>query len=584
MKKKWLTAPIVGQAFINQFPQYNPTIVQLLFNRQLKEDKEIEEFFSSSYHENIHDPFLFNDMEKVIKRILKAAEKKEKVVVFGDFDADGVTSSTIMGTILKAFNVNVEVYIPHREKEGYGLNKESVRKFKEQNVKLIITVDCGISNHEEVELIHELGMEIIITDHHYEPLIIPKADAIINAHLEKERYPFKSLAGVGVAYKVAQALLRYAKEQEIPLVEKYSNLYGNYDGFEKWLLDVVAIGTVADCVPLTGENRTLVKYGLIVLKQSKRAGLKHLMEAIHVNLNDITTITIGYQIAPRINAAGRLEHAITAYNLLMAETEEEATKLVTELNNINLERQKLTEKIFREAKAQVETQKEDKMMIAIGEEWPIGVIGLVAGKLAEAYNSPTLVISNAKGTYQGSGRSIQGFNVVEALQSIEKYFSHYGGHAQACGFTLASNDILKDFTTELKSLAVDDLGETDLTPILEIDAELPLKNINWKLYEELNQFKPFGEGNKKPLFMAKNVKILQMQTVGKDAKHLRLLLKQDNSPMHWKSIGFGLGEVWGDILQAGDYVDLVFTVNLNEWNGNRELQLQLHDIRLKDNQ
>ena len=584
MKKKWLTAPIVGQAFINQFPQYSPTVVQLLFNRQLEDDKEIEEFFSSSYHENIHDPFLFNDMKKVVKRIFKAAEKKEKVVVFGDFDADGVTSSTIMGTILKAFGVDVEVYIPHREKEGYGLNKESVQNFKEQDVKLIITVDCGISNHEEVELIHELGMEIIITDHHYEPLIIPKADAIINAHMEKEKYPFQFLAGVGVAYKVAQALLRYAKEEEIPLVEKYAQRYGNYDGFEKWLLDVVAIGTVADCVPLTGENRTLVKYGLIVLKQSKRVGLKHLMEEIHVNFNDVTTVTIGYQIAPRINAAGRLKHAITAYNLLMAETEEEAKILVDELNNINLERQKLTEKIFREAKAQVEEQKEDKMMIAVGEEWPIGIIGLVAGKLAEAYNSPTLVISNAKGTYQGSGRSIQGFNVVEALQSIEKYFSHYGGHAQACGFTLADNDLLNDFTTDLKSLAIDNLGETDLTPVLDIDTDLPLKNINWKLYEELNQFKPFGEGNRKPLFMAANVKILQMQTVGKDGKHLRLLLKQDSSPMHWKSIGFGLGEVWGDILQQNDYVDLVFTVNLNEWNGNRELQLQLHDIRLKDNQ
>ena len=584
MKKQWFAAPVVGQAFINQFPQYDAIVVQLLFNRKLEDQKIIDEFFSSSYQENVHDPFLFNDMEKVVKMIFKAIEEKKKIVVFGDFDADGVTSTAVMSSVLKAFAANVDVYIPHREKEGYGLNKKSVQKLKDNNVDLIITVDCGISNHEEVELIHELGMEIIITDHHYEPLIIPKADAIINAHLKKEKYPFQFLAGVGVAYKVAQALLSYGKENGILLDDYYDKLFSGYEGFEKWLLDLVAIGTVADCVPLVGENRTLVKYGLIVLGQSKRIGLMRLMEVINVNFNDISTITIGYQIAPRINAAGRLVNAKIAYDLLMAVDEEEANKLVDELNEINVARQKLTEKIFREAKAQVEEQKNDRMMIAAGEDWPIGVIGLVAGKLAESYNSPILVMSNSKGTYQGSGRSVDGFNIVGALQSMEDYFSHYGGHAQACGFTLQSNDVLEDFTKSLKELAHSKLEETELTPMVNIDAEINFKQISWKLYEELEKFTPFGEGNPKPLFMAKNVKVVQMQTVGKDGRHLRLLLKQDSSPMFWKSIGFGLGEIWSDILQTGDYIDLVFSVQLNEWNGNRELQLHLKDIKLKDNQ
>lgn len=584
MKKKWAVAPVVGQAFINQFPQYDPIVLQLLFNRGLNDQGTIDEFFSSSYQGNIHDPFLFNDMEKAVKMIFKAIEEKKRIMVFGDFDADGVTSTAVMASVLKGFSANVDVYIPHREIEGYGLNKESVQKIKDDNVDLIITVDCGISNHEEVEMIHELGMEIIITDHHYEPLVIPKADAILNAQMEKEKYPFKSLAGVGTAYKVAQALLRYAKEHQIALAEYQDNFFGSYEGFEKWLLDLVAIGTVADCVPLVGENRTLVKYGLIVLRQSKRMGLKKLMEVINVNFNDINTITIGYQIAPRINAAGRLAHAQTAYDLIMADDEEEVIRLVDELNDINLERQKLTEKIYREARAQVEEQKNDRMMVAVGEEWPIGVIGLVAGKLAESYNSPILVISNAKGIYQGSGRSVEGFNIVEALQSIDRYFSHYGGHAQACGFTLESNEILGDFTQSLKDLAHSNLEDTELSPLVNIDAEIDFKQISWKLYELLEKFTPFGEANPKPLFMAKDVKVVQMQAVGKDGRHLRLSLKQDGSPMYWKSIGFGLGEVWGDMLQAGDHIDVVFSINLNEWNGNRELQLQLQDIKLKDNQ
>ncbi len=583
MKKKWTVAPVVGQAFINQFPQYNPVVAQLLFNRDLTEQEQIDEFFNSTYDHNIHDPFLFNDMKKVVKIIFKAIEAKKKILVFGDFDADGVTSTAVMASALKAFGANVDVYIPHREKEGYGLSKDSVQTIKEKDVDLIITVDCGISNHEEVDMIHDLGMEIIITDHHYEPLVIPKAEAIINAQLETEKYPFKALAGVGAAYKVAQAMMSYAQEHKISLNEYYDNLFSGYAGFEKWLLDLVAIGTVADCVPLVGENRTLVKYGLIVLGQTKRLGLRKLMEAINVNFNNISTITIGYQIAPRINAAGRLKDAKIAYDLFMAETEEEVGQLVENLNEINTERQKLTQKIYREAKSQVAEQKEDRMMVAVGETWPIGVIGLVAGKLAEHYNSPILVISKSQGTYQGSGRSVEGFNIVEALQSIENYFAHYGGHAQACGFTLESNESLDDFTDSLKKIANSDLDHFELNPLINIDAEIDFKQINWKLFEDLQKFTPFGEANPEPVFLAKEVEIKKIQAVGKNGRHLRMLLKQKSSPMYWKSIGFGLGDIWSDMIQADDFIDIAFSVQLNEWNGNRELQLHLKDIRLKDN-
>lgn len=580
MKKTWLIAPNVGQSLLKEFPDLPPVILQLLSNRGLTKKQEIEEFFNSNFQEHVHDPFLFKDMEKAVQRIFKAIEKGEKIVIFGDFDADGVTSTAVVASVLEVFGANFNYYIPHREIEGYGLNTESIQAMKNDGANLIITVDCGISNHEEVEMVHHLGMEIIITDHHHEPLILPQAYAILNAHLKGETYPFKNLAGVGTAYKLAQAMLRYAQKKGIAMQAKHKEFYGSPENMEKWLLDLVAIGTVADCVPLIGENRTLVKYGLMVLKQSKRKGLRKLFEKMGVT--DINATHIGFQIAPRINAAGRLSHASTAYGLLMAESDEESEKLIEELNNINVERQKLTEQIFAEAKSQIISQKNDKMLIAIGESWSVGVIGLVAGKLTEAYNMPSLVISNYKGLYQGSGRSNEHFNIVTAMQSVEQYLAHYGGHAQACGFTLNSNDKLLDFIQALKEMANNQLQNTDLSPVLNIDAALGFKEINWKLWEHLEKFAPFGESNPRPLFMSKNVKILQKQSVGKDNKHLRLLLRQDDSNYIWKSIAFGLGTIWGDVLQAGDYVDVAYHINLNEWNNNKELQLEVKDLKLKD--
>lgn len=580
MKKTWLIAPNVGQSLLKEFPDLPPVILQLLSNRGLTKKQEIEEFFNSNFQEHVHDPFLFKDMEKAVQRIFKAIEKGEKIVIFGDFDADGVTSTAVVASVLDAFGANFNYYIPHREIEGYGLNTESIQAMKNDGANLIVTVDCGISNHEEVEMVHHLGMEIIITDHHHEPLILPQAYAILNAHLKGETYPFKNLAGVGTAYKLAQAMLRYAQKKGIAMQAKHKEFYGSPENMEKWLLDLVAIGTVADCVPLIGENRTLVKYGLMVLKQSKRKGLRKLFEKMGVT--DINATHIGFQIAPRINAAGRLSHASTAYGLLMAESDEESEKLIEELNNINVERQKLTEQIFAEAKSQIISQKNDKMLIAIGESWSVGVIGLVAGKLTEAYNMPSLVISNYKGLYQGSGRSNEHFNIVTAMQSVEQYLAHYGGHAQACGFTLNSNDKLLDFIQALKEMANNQLQNTDLSPVLNIDAALGFKEINWKLWEHLEKFAPFGESNPRPLFMSKNVKILQKQSVGKDNKHLRLLLRQDDSNYIWKSIAFGLGTIWGDVLQAGDYVDVAYHINLNEWNNNKELQLEVKDLKLKD--
>jgi len=580
MKKTWLIAPSVGQSLLKEFPDLPPVILQLLSNRGLTKKQEVEEFFNGNFQEHVHDPFLFRDMQKAVEKIFKSIEDKEKIIIFGDFDADGVTSTAVVASVLAAFGANFDYYIPHREIEGYGLNMESIQTLKDKAANLIITVDCGISNHEEVEKIHELGMEIIITDHHHEPLVLPKAYAILNAHLKEETYPFQSLAGVGVAYKLAQAMLRYAQKKSIAMQPKQKEFYGSPENMEKWLLDLVAIGTVADCVPLIGENRTLVKYGLMVLKQSKRKGLRKLFEKM--GIVDVNATHIGFQIAPRINAAGRLSHASTAYGLLMAESDEESEKLIEELNNINVERQKLTEQIFKEAKDQIVSQKNDKMLIAIGESWSVGVIGLVAGKLTEAYNTPSLVISNYKGLYQGSGRSNEHFNIVTAMQSVEQYLAHYGGHAQACGFTLNSNDKLLDFIQALKELANNQLQNTDLSPVLNIDAPLGFKEINWKLWEHLEKFNPYGESNSRPMFMSQHVKILQKQSVGKENKHLRLLLKQDESNYIWKSIAFGLGTIWGDVLQVGDYVDVAYHINLNEWNNNKELQLEVKDLKLKD--
>ncbi|MCX6745501.1 MAG: single-stranded-DNA-specific exonuclease RecJ [Candidatus Parcubacteria bacterium] len=570
MDKKWVLREPISLEFKKQFPEIPGLILQLLYNRGLQSQKQIAGFLNPDYGQEILDPFLFPDMQKAVERIYQAVENKEKIVIYGDYDADGVTSTVLLADVLQKLGAKFIIYIPHREKEGYGLNKKTIKYLASKKVKLIITVDCAISNAPEVCLAAKKGIDVIITDHHSEPLVLPKAYAIINPKVKKCNYPTYDLAGVGVAFKLAQAII--AKDK--------NNIFGV--GYEKWLLDLVAIGTVTDVMPLIGENRTLLKYGLIVLNKTKRIGLKLLAQKADIwpvtETELINSENIGYVLGPRLNAAGRMDHANSAYELLATEDAAEAQKLVESLEGNNQKRQKLTEKILLEIKNQVKDIEKQFLILADGKKWPLGVIGLAAGKIKDELNRPVIIISKMGRKVVGSGRSIDKFNMIAALNQIADCFANYGGHAGAAGFTLKSKTVLDDFKKRILQIAAKELKGKDLTPKLAIETELDLEDLNWELFDQIEKFEPFGTANPKPLFLVKSLKVENIRQVGTDNKHLKLFLKQEKMIKGFDAIGFGMGERVSEI-KYGDTVDVVCEINLNEFNGSRKLELRLVDLK-----
>lgn len=570
-KYQWIIKEPLSEEVRAQFPQVLPVVLQLLWDRGLKTQEKIDEFLYPDYSADLHDPMLFTQMEKAVARLKAALEKKEKVVIYGDYDADGVCGSTILAKVFKRIGLNFRVYLPDREKEGYGLNAEAVKNLAKEKTNLIITVDCGISNGPEVDLANGLGLEVIITDHHHLPPVLPAAWAIIHPGLD-EKYPFKDLSGGGVAFKLAQALLRY------PCLPAGRALFKVQDSeaLEKWLLDLVAIATVADMMPLLGENRTLVKHGLIVLGKTKNLGLKKLMEAAAINPEKVDTYTIGFQIAPRINAAGRMDHANTAYELLTTENVEEAITIAHELNRQNSERQALTDRLVEEAKKQLgAVAKTTPALFAWGEKWNAGVIGLVASKLTQEFARPAIALTADNGIYVASGRSIAEFNLIEALDSFKDYFIKYGGHAGAAGFSLKKENF-EEFKEKFLAYAKKKLKGAAFTPQLFIDKEIGLKEVDWPLVEALEQFQPYGEDNFRPRFLLVGLKVVLAEAVGRDRNHLRLMAEQNGNQR--KIICFGLGDLC-ERLKPGDLIDAVCELSFNEWNGSREIQLSLIDLK-----
>jgi single-stranded-DNA-specific exonuclease len=604
MTKKWQVLPEITKEFQDKFPEINPVVLRLLYNREIRTQKAIDEFLNPDYGQDIHDPFLLRDMEKAVERIIKAIKKKEKIMVHGDYDADGVTSAALVVTLLEALGGDVDVYLPHREKEGYGLNPKTVKELSKQKIKLIITTDCGISNKNEIKSAKKLGIDVIVTDHHHPPEELPDC-LIINPKVVGEKYPFTELAGVGVAFKLAQALLKRLQTAGCRLRPDQSAIGGNLSsvniiaGFEKWLLDLVAIGTITDCSLLIGENRTLVKYGLIVLNKTRRIGLRKLVKEAGLvdeeadrllKRMDLDTYNIGYHIGPRLNAAGRINHANQAYDLLMTGSEEEAGKMATGLEKTNKDRQKITEQIVKAVEEQIQGHTEDKVLFGVGGDWSIGIVGLVAGKIVERYNRPTLVITRNEGELAGSGRSIPEFNIIEALEKLKKYLSRFGGHSQACGFTLKEDVDLEGFKAELKKIAEKELNGKDLTPIFPIDAGINFKDINWEMFREMEKFEPFGEGNPYPIFLIEKAMVEEIRTVGKENHHLKIKLSGsvNGSKKRLDAIGFCFAKPtngnpdWCKIIKSGDLIDIVCEINKNEWNGCQELQLKILDLRKTD--
>ncbi len=587
MEKKWIFQEAPAAEFIAAHPELPPLVARLLWNRGQREPEKITSFLNPNYARDVHDPFLFNDMEKAVKIIFDCIKLNKKIVVHGDYDADGVCASAIIMTTLKKLGAaHTDTFLPHRELDGYGLNKRTVQMLKDSNTELIITCDCGISNTEEVAFAKELGMQVIITDHHAMPAKFPPADAIIHPLVPNERYPDKTLAGGGVAFKLIQALLKRHHETNELMPDGQT-----HEAFEKWLLDLASISTVGDMVPLIGESRALVRYGLTVLNKTHNLGLQKLFKQI--GLIDETgkqkrvfdTQTIGFQIAPRINAAGRMDHANVAYALLMAETEEEAVSLAAQLDQNNVDRQKLTDQLVAEARQQIKdtNQSNNPILYTFGETWATGILGLIASRIKEEFYKPVLAMGINGGTVTGSGRSVPGFNLIEALKTMPEFFHKFGGHPQACGFSLKNREVFEDFKKTLLGKAAEGTKQLDLSPQIKIDALVDLEEINWDLYNTLQKFEPFGMGNDEPLYAATDLTVMGVDSVGQDGKHLRILVKH-NSHVVKKTIAFGFGNKdrhpanWRELV-PGTKIDLAFTVSVNEWKGNRDLQLMIQDIK-----
>jgi len=468
-------------------------------------------------------------------------------------------------TLKKLKAENLAVYIPNRLHEGYGMNKEAVAELKKNGTELIITVDCGITNLAEVELAKQSGIKVIVTDHHLTGTELPAAEAIICPTVKTETYPNKNLAGVGVAFKLAQALLKNDEQ--------------NNDAFEKWLLDLVAIGTVADCVPLIGENRTLVKWGLLVLGKTQRLGLREMMASAKISA-PLSTFNIAFQIAPRLNAAGRMDHANTAFELLITNDEAEAIAICNELNEKNQLRQKTTGAMLNIAEEQIGVPDDnDKILFSVFDGWSPGLVGLVAGKLSEKWHRPVLVMGKMGEEYIGSGRSVEEFDITAALQECQEYLKSFGGHREACGLTIQGEDNYKNFLVKIKKIAGEKLKGVELSPNIMIEAEIDFEEASWALIDELNKFEPFGEENNEPLFMTSQLKVLEVATMGANKQHLRMQLTQEKNKIRRKFVAFRGAEKWANKLKVGDEVDAAYNLAVNEWNGNREIEMRVADIK-----
>ncbi len=550
-----------------------PDALQRLFLlRGLITEEDRESFLSPDFEHDIHDPFLFVAMKDTVRRFKKAKDDKEKIGIYGDYDADGVSGATLLKTALDDLGFDSEVYIPHKERDGHGLSMLAVEHFSKNGIKLIVTVDCGITNIAQIAEAKKRGIESIIIDHHHVPEVLPDAVAVINPKLPNSGYPFADLCGTGTAFKVVQAL--------------YAEFAPDVQEKTKWLLDLVAIATVADCMPLIGENRTLVTYGLIVLGKTRRRGLKEMFRVGRINIdarNLPTAHTIGFQIAPRINAAGRMGHAQDAYELLIDEGEESAHAKACALEEMNNQRRKVSESVTKEATAKISAMKNVPSGIIIGsEEYFHGVVGLIAGRLAEKFNRPVGVFQHMGETSLGSFRSRSGVHIVDILNAVNDALPgaliKYGGHAAAAGATIQREqfDSFAQIFDRHVQRAIEDMG--GLSEKISVDAEILVREITIELAQEIKKFAPFGIGNEEPLFAITNARIDAMRGVGAGEKHIKFAFGDMQSPgQQVDAIGFSMAQKVKDI-QVGDHVHILAHIQINNWQGQKTAQLMVKDI------
>jgi single-stranded-DNA-specific exonuclease len=534
---------------------FSPLLVQLLYNRGLTDPAQIESFTNADSRLS-GDPQLLPDIHQAINRIYQGLLSGEKIAVYGDFDVDGITGTAILVQGLKALGGDITPYIPHRIREGHGLNSDALDYLKNEGMSLVITVDCGVTGIAQVKKAKRHGLDIVITDHHTPLGELPDAVAVVDPKREDSKYPFNELAGVGVAYKFLEALYNgMGKEKQIE----------NY-------LDLVALGTVADMMPLLGENRYLVKQGLKVLGKNRRPGIREISTLAGIDASCIGTEEISWALAPRLNAAGRLEHALTSYKLMVTESTEEAQDLSILLEEQNSERQKMTARSLAKAREQVQAKGAAPLLIASDPDYPPGIIGLVAGRLSEEFYRPSIVIKVGEKSSNGSCRSIPEFNIIKALNECHELMSDFGGHARAAGFTMPTKNLAR-LEEKLNRMAEEQLEGLDLRPRLDIDAVTTLSQMGGDTYQSLQSLAPFGMGNPVPTFLSKGVEVVDCQTMGNNGGHLRLKLKQNN--VNWEAVAFGLGECSKGM---HSHIDIVYNLKLERWRGEERLRLNIQDL------
>ncbi|MCB0044703.1 MAG: single-stranded-DNA-specific exonuclease RecJ [Caldilineaceae bacterium] len=569
--KTWRLAAAAPAAFVEQ-ALVHPILAQALYNRGLHSAAEAAAFLAID-DAVVENPYRLRDMTPAVQRILRAIEQGEVICVYGDFDADGVTSTVLLVKALQAAGARVGPYIPNRVDEGYGLNMEAIDKLARQ-ARLMITVDCGIRAVAEVQHAMELGLDVIITDHHSVGAILPPALAVINPRRADCPSRFERLAGVGVAYRLAQAVLRAAAQQP------WSRLAtADVPEIEEELLDLVAIGTVADMMPLQLENRSLVRRGLAQLNRTQRPGLELLMQKAGVSKGHADTAAISFRIAPRINAAGRMAHAKLAYDLLRTDDVAEAYSHAERLETLNQARRELTVKAEAEAEAQIAAQLADntRMLLASSRDFQSGIVGLVAGKLTDRFYLPAVVIEEGESESRGSARSIPEVDISAALDQVSHLLVRHGGHQGAAGFTVAT-ERLPEFTIALQETVDAILAKYDeLRPELILDATAHLDELNWGLVEQFARLEPTGRGNESPVLLIPDVRVREARSVG-GGKHLKLILDGGPGQPVMDAIAFGLGDLVHELPQ-NTLIDVAGELNVNEWNGRRNLQILVKDLR-----
>ena len=559
MKKVW-KYPDINESLVEDYiDKYNISeiLAKIILSRGIRED-EISDFLNPSISK-LHDPFMLNDMEKVVKRIIKARDENELVAIYGDYDVDGITSITILYTFLKELGIEVSYYLPDRLEEGYGLNENALKRFKDEGITLLITVDCGISAVEEVNYAVELGIDIIITDHHECGEKLPKAFAIINAKLPNSTYPFYSLAGVGTTFKLISALAIYLNMED----ESYLKF-----------IDIVALGTIADIVPLQGENRIIAHYGIKALKETKNEGLIALMKFAKVT--QVTSEAVSFALAPRINASGRMADATVAVKLLLSENEAEAFKYAKILDSQNEERQRKEKEIYDAAEQKITEEKLNnrKAIVLANTSWHPGVIGIVASKLMEKYLKPVILFSidETSNIAKGSGRIPQGVSLYLALSKCNEYLLSFGGHELAAGLSIKVETIER--FTQAFEYTISLMETEEFVSEIYIDAVLEEEDATEDTVKQIELLAPFGQKNNVPVFAMRNLKVISISTL-KD-KHLKFRLK--GIKKEYDGIYFKAAKR-RDELVVGDKIDIAFNLNINEFMGNKKIQLNIQDFK-----